>query len=475
MICERFADFLKHFLGEENTKLSTFLKRHLLIGNTIDKGLVNSVYEDKRYYRILKINIVCGFLVAFALHADIFTILNHLDEPEKAITWNGYQLEILRFRINYFEKEVLVDYQSLHWYLLGCLMTGFFISFGSKVWHDLLDLLLEVKNTRRKLNDKRTYELTDNIENFDLFINSPESKLAVTANEKHHDQIAAIDGVTAVGPGFMTTPEGEIGCLEVHFNKQSAMQSIPSEVKIYLGTMAVPVPVNKIYTGDTVLQAGISGAGNLTANESNRTNWGTIGCIVKKKGNSTDRYILSCYHVLTANKDYSQQDVKKNILVRENSKQGIPELKVAVLTEGVRTVQLDAAIAIIKESPEDYSNKLILNPKKIRNITALDAKDKHQVELFSAVRNVQLNGIVHNDTWKKEFPYPDGNWELSDLLVLTIKTGNNYRPLSVKGDSGALVLDKEGSALGIVVGCDECFTYAIKMTHIEQHFKIELI
>jgi hypothetical protein len=40
----------------------------------------------------------------------------------------------------------------------GIVMTGLFISFGSKFWHDLLDLLCQVKNAKRLLSDPKEIE-----------------------------------------------------------------------------------------------------------------------------------------------------------------------------------------------------------------------------------------------------------------------------------------------------------------------------
>lgn len=203
--------------------LAVWLKKYLYIGNTIDKGLPDSAYEDKRYYRILKINIICGILTAIFLHADLFTILNNLKHPENAITWSHFYIEWYIFFPVRVVDTTGNGTQSFPLFLLGCMLTGLFISFGSKFWHDMLDLLLEIKNLRRKMNDKRTYEIPDTIENFDAFIRSPESKLAASASEEHEEALRRIPGVVSVGPGYMDSPEGRMGCLEVHFNDEKAM------------------------------------------------------------------------------------------------------------------------------------------------------------------------------------------------------------------------------------------------------------
>ena len=94
-------------------------------------GLVNVRYkeddpfmEKKRERRIFAISLISGGLVSFSLKADLFAVIN-----QGTFGWNtpttGYS------------------------WIIGCLFTGFFLSWGSKFWHDLLEILLEMKNIRR--------------------------------------------------------------------------------------------------------------------------------------------------------------------------------------------------------------------------------------------------------------------------------------------------------------------------------------
>lgn len=81
--------------------------------------------------------LVCGLVTAFASKADLFLLINTPTvEYTKALDlgWEGY-------------KE---SGGKLFQTLLGCFLTGIFLSFGSKFWHDALDLLFQIKNLRRK-------------------------------------------------------------------------------------------------------------------------------------------------------------------------------------------------------------------------------------------------------------------------------------------------------------------------------------
>jgi hypothetical protein len=460
LISERLANFLKLNLPEKPPGQTIM---GIFPSGPFRTKTDNEYLEKIRERRVLMLAFISALVVSFASKADIFSMLQHMEDANKTLWW-------------FVKDRGIPGYEILIWQtFFGCIFTALFISLGSKFWHDLLDLLLQVKNLKKKLNDERTFTLPDTIENFDEFIKAPESKLALSADEKHHDDLMKIPGVISVGPGYLETPTGHTGCLEVHFNDMNAMGRVPNIVNIILGTMTVPIPVNKIFTGNAFIHADIFGAGIMTANRNKANGWGSLGCIVKKKANVTDKYILSCFHVLSSNSNLSGEELTKDILIRQKNSEGIPEDLVANFTEGVRTEKLDAAIAKIITAPEKFSNALLSNPRIIRKVTPIDVKRKMPVRLFSRMRDAEFNGIVFNDSWRQSLKYPDKDFELEDLIVLTAKIGNNNQTISVKGDSGSLVLDETNQAIGIVVGGDDCFTYAIKMTSIEKQFDIELI
>ncbi|RDB03833.1 hypothetical protein [Runella aurantiaca] len=474
MICERIADFLKHFIGEQNGWQAKLIIKFFKIGNTSLKGPLNSLEEDKRYYRLLKISIFCGFVTAFILHADFFTILKNINEPTKVFSWDGIDLFRL-FDLNYF-LENLTDGIK---YIVGCLFTGFFISFGSKFWHDLLDLLLEAKNLRRKLVDERTFTSIDNINQFDEFIKMPESKLAQIADERYRTQIEKIQGVISAAPGYMDDNGSRIGCLEIHFENASFLSSVNDSYPIALSTgMIVQIPVHKIVTGVAKAQSAIIGAGMLIQNFSKVNGIGSIGGVVRKKktageAESTDLYLLSCFHVLSGEKDLTKNSINTKVTAQINN----IEIEVAKLSEGFRSIDMDAAIALITNSNFEFTNDKILNPRPTRRVNSIDARDKIPIRIFCGISGRERNGFVHNDTWPQPLDYDDvKGFKLEDLFVLTNQSTGRFRPLTEKGDSGSLVIDDTSNeVLGIVVGADLAFTYALKMTTIEKYLNVELI
>jgi hypothetical protein len=94
--------------------------------------------EKVREQGIMITAIASGILVAAVAGADFFTLINH---------------------------GQLLDYTSQKWdYLLflktfaGILLTGIFISLGSKFWHDMLDIVLQISALKQSMAKKQDQE-----------------------------------------------------------------------------------------------------------------------------------------------------------------------------------------------------------------------------------------------------------------------------------------------------------------------------
>jgi hypothetical protein len=133
-------------LSQINERITNLVKlklhQSLGAGNLRNIETYDEESEKKRESKIVVISIVCGVLVSLILKADIYSILqiaiqakNNINETEKSVTdlFTGWGPNDLNLRN-----------------IVGCLFTGVFLSFGSKWWHDILDLLLEIKNVKRK-------------------------------------------------------------------------------------------------------------------------------------------------------------------------------------------------------------------------------------------------------------------------------------------------------------------------------------
>jgi len=238
MICERLADFFKNYLGETSTGSGRVIGRLLRMGDLTTRNDPDSKEEDRRYYKILKINIWCGFFTALALNADLFNIINHKDEPFKAIGWDGV---IMIWDPNFPWEWDLIPQALI--FITGCFGTGFFISFGSKFWHDLLDIVYQVKNYRRILADPETYK-ADNIKSFDNLISTYQSEFIRAAYLEAKSKYMAMDTVKAIaiksndlGYYFEITVSTNNAPIEPYYGyllNDGTPQSIPIKIVVQL-------------------------------------------------------------------------------------------------------------------------------------------------------------------------------------------------------------------------------------------------
>lgn len=115
-------------------KISNILK--LWIPALAIRSQDGSTEEITRDRRIQLTSVAIGILVALMCHADFFDIMNNAGNISPWLTWEQ------------------VTFKGIG----GCIITGFFLSQGSKFFHDLLDTLLYLKNTKRTLYQKGEIE-----------------------------------------------------------------------------------------------------------------------------------------------------------------------------------------------------------------------------------------------------------------------------------------------------------------------------
>ncbi len=445
MINERISNFIK--LQFSDKKLFW-----INVGNLRSKT-DNDETEDDRTKRILALNVICGTLVALALRADLISILGNLEKPYEVIGW---------------DKPVPNQVGEWLMLILGTFLTGCFLSLGSKFWHDLLDLLFYTKNLKSKLVDERTYQQTDDIQHLQEFINTPEYKLSQIAVDTYRASLNSTPGVLSFGTGYVNKGSGKIGCLEIHVTDIDVANKIEKNFKIKLSTGAnINIPSKVIVTGDyPKLNSATAGKG--VSNKSGILGRGTIGAIVKDNIGD-DHYILSCFHVLNGDNNWSGLSDSKEIQDENGN-------IIAELYFGYRTTDMDVAIAKLKTGVT-YSNNLINNPTSVRQVSYDDVLQESTISILGAKTQETIKGFVYNDSWPVSFRYPDNNlWELTDLLVLTKydKNSNSYKALTQGGDSGALVIDNKNIAIAMIVGADNSFSYAIKLDKIIKNLDISL-
>ena len=139
-------------------KISNFIKLNV-------PALANKVNsekdEKKRERNIQLLTGIIGIAVALACNADFFVLIaeDSKIEPLTLLTFKG---------------------------AVGCVITGLFLSQGSKFFHDLLNTVLYYKNMRKAIYNKQ--EIQNELLQSEKNLTADDLIAAVTANQRQDDE-----------------------------------------------------------------------------------------------------------------------------------------------------------------------------------------------------------------------------------------------------------------------------------------------
>lgn len=352
----------------------------------------------------------------------------------------------------------------------GIVISGAGISFGSKFWHDLLDILFEVKNLWGKARDEETYRQKSRQE-FDDYILSPATddvmKLCL---EQHGKSLKSIPGVTGLSVGTSERDGRKVKSLHVHL-KETNVHGIANELSVDLPEgKKIKVPVEII---ENVGEARVSiGPGSTIANSATPDYGGTFGCVLKDRPDRHGfRYALTCSHVLDDGRATNhlgrllpEDNVSKQVLIFENSSSE----RLGTWFYGYRNNEFDVALVRLENSFQNVVNGIPL--KSARSVIKNDSGK--EIQLFGA-KSSASNGVIvsigeKKITYKGDQNQGDQIVTLENLIFLADNIRKEVcKAISQPGDSGAVVIDKETEeVVGMIVAADEKYSYAMSMTAI---------
>ncbi|MBK7234033.1 MAG: trypsin-like peptidase domain-containing protein [Saprospiraceae bacterium] len=454
MVCERIADFLKHYLS--NSHIFQIQKDFFKVGDTLTKSPKDDAKEQARIFRILKINVWSGILLAAILKADLIKIFNNINEPGKTLGWNN-----------------ISEYGVLDSILLpfGIILTGCFISFGSKFWHDLLDILYQIKNTKRVLADPETYKV-DNIKTLQKLFDTYQSDFIKAAYLEAKTKFMAIESVKAIG-----IKSNELGYyFEITVNRNEPTIDQFYQYLLDDGTpQNIPIKLVVIAENDKIFAHSVDLSG-MVFDITQPDKWGTLGVIVKPTDNASNkRYLLTCCHNLVnpIRKIYENDSDK----IKTGTIDAATTKEIGIVFKADRDHEMDAALVEIDILDKRIINSVpqMGNPQKSRqlfnrdagNVTAFIYGAKSGVESQSISKGIVTS--IYNSI-KVEY---DDNPEF--VLINTIAISNNGRAISQGGDSGACVLDRDNNVIGLVVAGNSQVTYALPITTLLTKLNVQLI
>jgi len=440
MICERVADFFKHYLcGSE------FFK----IGDTITKTPGNDIKEQARAYRILKINVWCGIITASILKADLIKILNNVQDAGSTLGWANIT--------SYNLRDVL-------FLIPGIVLTGCFISFGSKFWHDLLDILYQIKNAKRILTDPNLSQI-DNIKSLEKVINTYQSDFIKGAYLQAKSEFMLRDNIRAV-----SLKMNESGLYYFELKARDLNTQIDPFYNYLLqdGTpQSIPVKVVLTPGEDRIIAHSID-LSSIIFESLSPSKVGTLGFIVKPESDPGDqRYILTCAHNVV-HPVTNAKFVKPGTRNVGSSDASLNPIGKIFLAE--RDHEMDVALIEIDPTKADgifNSIPELSEPAGIRTLTDQDKNVK--AFLYGAESNYQ-EGTVTSLTGDAKIEYSTDVFQMINLLTIEGKAG----AMSKLGDSGCVVVDEKNMILGIVVAGDSKVTYVIPIEKVLKKLKMQL-
>lgn len=430
-----------------------FLRKQFSAFNNISKSRSQTPGDrvDDKEKEITAMSFIVGFLIAYCFNANLFGFF----KPAIELGWG----DISPFSGNpwfalnpkYFDTGVFT--------IVGFMLTAFFLAFGSKFFHDLLDTLLQTKNLKRKLYDKHTYS-ADTIQEFDDYLALTESDIVNLAIAQHEQVLKSrFRNISFVKDSLSVINGKEEPVLAIYLYDDNTT-GIPDKVPVRLPNGNTRFVLTEIIPemdvgSPTVLDGGLAG-------HFSRSYVGSVCCVVNY--NNDQKCLLSNCHVFT------EGDLKNPLFEVDDVKVYYEGKAIGKWIYGSISPKGDFAIASI----DDYDR----------------FADDNEIETFSALRDVthekfaSLPVTVRGNTSKivsKAFivdVVPDKvkiayNYGQDISFNTAILIGNSpnrttCRPVTDFGDSGGAVYDANQNLIGIITGRNRRYTIA---TPLHEFFK----
>jgi hypothetical protein len=336
----------------------------------------------------------------------------------------------------------------------GLILTALALSLGAPFWFDLLKKLIALRNAG--VNPEEKAKVTPTL--VENSIKEPEKKVANQQFLSPIEQEAAQlrtqfvneTGIIDVISGFKRNSDGrKERAIEIFVTGKVTADVILEKIKSCQNFPFQIIIADKAITHQADF-------GEQIYNQQRVNGIGTLGCFAKKIG-STKIYFVSCWHVIKGDRKWYEHSGPTRI---SDSNQTV----IGTITDGTISNKVDVGFA------EVASNQRINNDPNIlsgfREVTEADAFDETPVHFKGGISGTKT-AVIYNNQLNKSFLYPDKKWrKLEDLFSITTYSDNGVAAPSKPGDSGALIVDEDNVPLGIVVGGDTQFTYAVKLSNL---------
>lgn len=362
------------------------------------------------------------------------------------------------------------------------LFTGMWIKVVMNILNEAGTKLLP-QRVQEELEDRFTRKAPDGLDD-EPGDDQPSFADVADVLDQHRDELLGYAGVTGTAVGYkqqgsLKTRQRAI-VVFVEEKTADAARRIPAmldgrgrsghAIRVPTDVIASPIPEVAAWE-HTCENNDVRAPGCQIFNEARKDHAGTFGAMVK--GSAGQIYMLSCYHVMRPPKAkwsaYSTED-DANAGIMCPSPTG--DFTIAQLVRGTRTQYADVAVATLTNldrisSLLPYSNSL---PKGVRNISRAtpQAEIGRLVLRMCGARSGTLSqGTLEHVGATRFIKYSDGVVRFDELLLAKLGART--------GDSGSLVVDTAGYAIGVVLAVAGDYTYLMPWARVADAAQAELL
>lgn len=336
---------------------------------------------------------------------------------------------------------------------LGSILAGILFSFGSKFWHDVLDLVLAIKNIRRNLADANVKDFSSAAA-WSAHLNKDEKALAeaVIHEEKEKLMRQYPSALVELSPLLVRNPQGGYQYLVAAYFQAKRPSGFPDYFRVPGSNTWIATK----YFEDLGMPRAQRSPGYMVRNiQSSR--YGSFGCLIKLPDET--QYILTCAHVIVEEPgNVSSDDVLNQTRVQIG---GTNEILHVFRYEFGGDKGFD--FALIGPVDERYSNAVAGEQQTLKLSRKVSALDENQLFTTSLARSA---AIIEQSSLLKKSIIPELDVIFQDETVHRLKHLIRMDRITEEGDSGSVVYDAQGDVIGMVVAADEQFTYLLNIQNI---------
>lgn len=451
MISERFVNWIKLQFGKKGSALPGFSKK----GEDLTVKSIDPELEKRREGKILGLNIVVGFITALTSHADLFQILQ-APSPYTALGWPS--LSGLSAGDGAWKIVSTIP---------GCLLTGFFISLGSKFWHDLLDLLLFTKNLKQKLAEPETFEV-DSVDQLDEWLKFTESDLVNMAIDQNESVLKQKFPNIHFLNNSVTFLNGKRAHVLRIYTLDTNTTGMPDKIPVRMpGSNAVfNVPVEYV-TGSSLGKAAMPMDGALA--DDNSPDFKGSGCCLARRNN--DLFVVTACHVMT------QGELQNPLANTGNDDVQYNGSVVGQWTYG--SMDHDGDFALVKVADPDSFIDTAQAEQFGNKFRTVDLT-RDYLKKVHVRGNINPNGtgyIIDVVPKKTGIEYNHGRILLFDTVILVGNQPNKDTcgPASEHGDSGGVVYDEQNQLIGIIAGVSSRFSIILPFDKKAKNLNLQIV